>query len=125
MYKIVGVGVDLCAVSRMESAVLKDHFIHRVFTEGERAYIAAQGKCAAQSAAACFAAKEAAAKALATGFSAGIMPAQIELLHEESGAPSLAFHGAAKERLCALGASRAHVSLSHEGDLAMAFVVLE
>ena len=99
-----GIGTDICAVARFEEAVKKPRFMERVYTQGERAYIEGRGRGAAQSAAAIFAAKEAAAKALGTGFSGGIMPEQIEVTHDALGAPHIALHGAAKERLYALGA---------------------
>ena len=125
MSKIIGIGTDICAVSRMEKAIEKAHFYERVFFEGERAYLEGKENARGQSAAAMFAAKEAVAKALGTGFIHGIMPWTIEVTHEESGAPGVRLHGAAKERLEALGGQSVHLSLSHEGDSAMAFVVIE
>ena len=68
MPETLGIGVDLCAVSRIERAIQKAHFLNRVFTEAERAYLQGRGKGAGESAAAMFAAKEAVAKALGTGF---------------------------------------------------------
>ncbi|MFR8977842.1 MAG: 4'-phosphopantetheinyl transferase superfamily protein [Christensenellales bacterium] len=58
------------------------------FTENERAYLQGRGR-AGQSAAAMFAAKEAVAKALGTGFAQGVMPWQIEVTHEQSGKPGV------------------------------------
>ena len=123
--RIVGIGCDLCAVSRMERAIERAHFTERVFLPGERAYLDGRGRARAQSAAAMFAAKEAAAKALGTGFAQGVMPWMIEVAHDGQGAPQLLVHGAAQARLEALGGARAHLSLSHEGDMAMAMVILE
>ncbi len=125
MSEIAGIGVDLCAVSRIGRALEREHFVRRVFTQGERDYLEEKGKGKAQSAAAMFAAKEAAAKALGTGFAAGVMPWLIEVTHAPGGAPGLAFHGDAKERFDALGGARALLSLSHEGNMAVAFVVIE
>lgn len=122
---IAGVGVDLCSVERIARAMEREHFVARVFTQGERDYLQARGKGKAQSAAAMFAAKEAAAKALGTGFAAGVMPWLIEVTHEPGGAPGLRLHGAAQERFRAAGGTRMHVSLSHEGDMAIAFVVMQ
>ena len=122
---IVGIGCDLCAVSRMERAIEKAHFTERVFLPGERAYLDGRGRARAQSAAAMFAAKEAAAKALGTGFAQGVMPWTIEVVHSAQGAPQLLLHGASQERLAAIGGAKAHLSLSHEGDMAMAMVILE
>lgn len=125
MSEMIGIGTDLCAVSRMEKAIQKAHFYERVFFEEERAYLDAKENARAQSAAAMFAAKEAAAKALGTGFICGIMPWTIQVTHTENGAPGILLHGAAKERLEAMGGRRVHVSLTHEGDMAMAFVIIE
>ena len=122
MPEVIGIGTDLCAVSRMEKAIAKEHFYTRVFLEGERAYLDGKGKTRAQSAAAMFAAKEAVAKALGTGFARGVMPWTIEITHE-GGVPGVHLHGAAQERLTTLGGGRVLLSLSHEGDMAMAFAV--
>ena len=124
MCKTLGVGIDLCAVSRMERACEREHFARRVFTEGERAYLEAKGKGRAKSAAAMFAAKEAVAKALGTGFSGGVMPWCIEVTHAQSGAPGALLHGAAQERLLAMGGARVLLSLTHEGDMAAAYAIV-
>lgn len=125
MSEIIGIGTDLCAVSRMERAIEREHFYTRVFLEGERAYLNGKGKARAQSAAAMFAAKEAVAKALGTGFAKGVMPWVIEVTHAESGAPGAALHGDALTRLKEIGGARVLLSLTHEGDMAMAFAVIE
>ena len=123
MREVIGIGTDLCAVPRIEKAMAREHFMARVFTEDERAYIAAQGKGASRSASAMFAAKEAVAKALGTGFSGGIMPDQIEIAHAASGAPRAVLHGAALAKLTELGGGDVMVSLTHEGEMAAAFAV--
>ena len=120
----VGIGVDLCAVSRMAKAIEKEHFFSRIFTERERAYLDMKGKGRAQSAAAMYAAKEATSKALGTGIAQGICFNQIEVEHDAFGAPGLVLSGAALDRMHVLGAERALLSLSHEGDMAIAFVIL-
>lgn len=125
MSKIIGIGTDMCAVSRMEKAIQKQHFYERVFFEGERAYLERKESARGQSAAAMFAAKEAVAKALGTGFIRGVMPWTIEVTHEESGAPGVKLHADAQKRLEEIGGARVHLSLSHEGDTALAFAVIE
>ncbi|MBQ8617006.1 MAG: holo-ACP synthase [Clostridia bacterium] len=125
MSKIIGIGTDMCAVSRMEKAIERAHFYERVFFEEERAYLEKKENARAQSAAAMFAAKEAVSKALGTGFIRGIMPWTIEVTHDEAGKPGVNLHGAAKERLEAIGGQDVHLSLTHEGDTAMAFVIIE
>lgn len=125
MSKIIGIGTDICAVSRMEKAIEKAHFYERVFFEEERAYLERKENARAQSAAAMFAAKEAVSKALGTGFIRGIMPWTIEVTHDEDGKPGVRLHGAAKEKLEELGGRDVHLSMTHEGDMAMAFVIIE
>ena len=125
MSKIIGIGTDMCAVSRMEKAIQKEHFYERVFFEQERAYLESKENARAQSAAAMFAAKEAVSKALGTGFIRGIMPWTIEVTHAENGAPGIRLHDAARERLEELGGAQVHLSLTHEGDTAMAFAIIE
>ena len=122
---IVGVGVDLCAIGRIEKAIARESFLLRVYTEAERAYLMDKNKTRAQSAAAMFAAKEAAAKALGTGFSQGVCLNQIEVTHDDAGAPGIRLCGAALERMERMGAERMFLSLSHEGDMAIAFVVMQ
>ena len=97
----------------------------RVYTEQERAALEQKGRGRAQSAAAMFAAKEAVAKALGTGMSGGVCFDQIEVTPDALGAPGVRHHGAAQERLLALGGGRVLLSLSHEGDMAIAFAVIE
>ena len=122
---LAGIGVDLCAVSRMERALERPGFLTRVFTPQERAYLDEKGRGRAQSAAAMFAEKEAVAKALGTGMSGGVCFDRIEVTHDALGAPGVRLYGAAQERLVALGGGRVLLSLSHEGDMAIAFAVIE
>lgn len=124
MPELLSVGVDLCGIARIERAIEKEHFYERVFTPEERAYLNQRGKGRAQSAAAMFAAKEAVAKALGTGFSGGVMPWNISVVHNEKGAPAAELTGAAKERLEQIGGVGVRISLSHEGDSAIAFAVI-
>ena len=125
MSEIKGIGTDMCAVSRMEKAIQRMHFYERVFFESERAYLESKENARAQSAAAMFAAKEAVSKALGTGFIRGIIPWTIEVTHDENGRPGVVLHGAAQEKLESIGGKRVHLSLTHEGDTAMAFAIIE
>ena len=121
----VGIGVDMCTVSRMDKAIQKEQFWRRVFTESERAYLDGRGKGRAQSAAAMYAAKEAASKALGTGLSRGVFLDLIEVILDALGAPGIVLSGAALERMHEMGGTRMLLSLSHEGDMAIAFVVMQ
>ena len=100
-------------------------FAERVFTARERAYCDSRGSAAAQHYAARFAAKEAAMKALGTGWSGGVAWQDVEVVSSESGAPALVFRAAALETFRRTGATRAHLSLSHTSEHAVAQVILE
>ena len=100
-------------------------FIERVYTLNERAYCDSRGAVAAQHYAARFAAKEAALKALQTGWTGGIAWQDIEVASRDSGAPILIFHGRVLELYEASGARAAHLSISHTTEHAIAQVVLE
>lgn len=100
-------------------------FTQRVFTENERSYCDSRGAVAAQHYAARFAAKEAALKALRTGWTGGIAWQDIEVAALEGGAPILLFHGVVREIYEKSGATAAHLSISHTSEHAIAQVVLE
>lgn len=117
---IRGVGCDVCAISRMRGIMENPRFLERWFTEYERAYIAGR-KNAAQTAAGLFAAKEAFVKALGTGFS-GLTPEHVSVRHDGQGAP---YYEITPEMRALLGAGRAHLSISHDGDTAMAVAIVE
>lgn len=121
---IRGIGVDLCGISRMEEKLQNARFMERIFTDGERAYIQSRGMMQASSVAACFAAKEAFAKALGTGIGP-IAFSEVEILHEENGRPYYCLHGNALALAQGKGVAQCHLSISHEGDMALAFCMLE
>lgn len=100
-------------------------FRERVFTEAERAYCDSRGAGAAQHYAARFAAKEAAFKALRTGWRDGLSWHHVEVASDELGAPRLQLSGLARDIFEQLGAARAHLSLSHTSEHAVAQVVFE
>ena len=100
-------------------------FADRVFTAAERAYCDSRGAVAAQHYAARFAAKEAALKALQTGWRGGIAWQDIEIAARESGAPYLIFSGEVLEVFKKFGAIATHLSMSHTSEHAIAQVVLE
>ena len=116
---IRGVGLDLCEISRMAHAISHPHFLERIFSEQERAYLAEKGSCAAQSAAGMYAAKEAYLKARGTGIdSLGLD--QIEIAHDLHGKPYYRLSGSYAETRVT-----AHLSISHDGGCAAAVCVLE
>jgi holo-[acyl-carrier protein] synthase len=123
---IVAIGIDIIEVARIREVLLRTpRFRERVFTAAERAYCDSRGAVAAQHYAARFAAKEAALKALQTGWRGGISWQDVEVASRESGAPYLILHGPVLELFNDSGASAAHLSLSHTTEHAIAQVVLE
>jgi holo-[acyl-carrier protein] synthase len=123
---IVSIGIDIIEVARIREVLERTpRFTERVFTAVERAYCNSRGVAAAQHYAARFAAKEAALKALKTGWRDGISWQDVEIGSLESGAPFLTFHGETKRLFEASGATVAHLSISHTTQHAIAQVVLE
>ena len=123
---IVSIGIDIIEVQRVRETIERTpRFAERVFTEAERAYCESRGAVAAQHYAARFAAKEAALKALQTGWSGGIGWQDIEVTAKESGAPMILFHGRARELYEQSGATSAHLSIAHTSEHAVAEVILE
>lgn len=121
---ILGIGLDICSISRIEEMMRSPRFLERFFEEREQEYIQGRGPGRAESAAACFAAKEALCKALGTGFD-GIAPRDVVVLHADGGAPRYELKGLALARAEKLGVRRCHLSLSHDGGMAAASCVLE
>jgi holo-[acyl-carrier protein] synthase len=123
---IIAIGIDLIEISRIADVFARqgERFARRVFTEAEIEYCEARASRFA-SYAARFAAKEAAMKALGTGWAGGLSWRDIEVIGDDRGAPSLKLRGRALERLSEIKATKAHLSLTHSNDLAMAEVILE
>ena len=123
---ILGIGTDIISVQRVAELCDKHgrHFMDRVFTPGEQE-AAGKGPGAAQKLAARFAAKEAVMKALGTGWTRGVTFRQIEVVREASGRPTIRLSGEAEAIARAMGATAVHLSLSHEREHAVAFVVME
>ncbi len=99
---IIGLGADLCDIRRVEKVLARfgDRFVQRVFTEEERARAARRTEALhAGTYAKRFAAKEACAKALGTGFSQGVFHSDMGVVNLPSGAPTLVLTGGALTRL--------------------------
>lgn len=121
---IVGLGTDIVSLRRIANIYDRFgmRFLQKFMTDAELsampsspiAYISGR-----------FAAKEASAKALGTGFANGIGPCQMEVLAAASGAPQLFLHGEALAMASAMGAGRWHITISHEREMAVATVILE
>jgi holo-[acyl-carrier protein] synthase len=123
---VKGLGIDLVELDRFEQALSRHgaRLEERLFTPAERAACAGRHD-RTQALAARFAAKEAALKALGTGWSRGLSFRQIEVERDTAGAPHLKLHDHAARRAAELGVQRTHVSLTHQPGVAAAVVVLE
>ena len=121
---ILGLGTDLVAITRVETVLSRhrDRFLDRVFTHAEQVDCLARARPATHLAAR-LAAKEAAMKALGTGWSLGIRWTDVEVRSGGGTPPTLHLAGVARERAEARGVRQALVSLSHDGDYAVAVVV--
>lgn len=121
---IIGIGIDLVDIRRIERAYARfgDRFLRRFLTPEEMSsphcpqahYLAGR-----------FAAREAAVKALGTGFANGIGPLSIRIGNNSRGKPELEFLGDAAKLARDMGARKIHLSISHERTMAAAIVLLE
>lgn len=101
---VLGLGSDLCNISRIEASIERfgQRFLDRIFTPAEQAKANRRALTRAATFAKRFAAKEATAKALGTGFRAGVYFRDIGVVNEPSGRPTLALTGGAAARLAAI-----------------------
>lgn len=114
---ILGIGVDVVDLARFKATLERTPTMRtRLFTDAER-------DLPLESLAGRFAAKEALAKAM--GAPAGLSWQDFEIVNDAHGAPAFKLHGAAPERLAALGIETIHLSISHDTSIATAFVVTE
>lgn len=118
MCKVMGIGLDLCAIDRMQAHVADERFLQRFFTETERLYIRSKGRVAAASLAGIFAAKEAFLKAVGTGLS--IPLTDVGVTHTSLGQPVYALTGRAAE---IVGTGSVMLSITHEENAAAAVCI--
>jgi holo-[acyl-carrier protein] synthase len=123
---IVGLGVDITSVDRIEAAIDRwgDTFLRRIFTPSEIAYCRRHRNCAERFGGR-FAAKEAAMKALGTGWTRGVRWVDIEVVREPSGKPTLKLSGACREIADRLGVKNISITITHDGNTALAQVIFE
>ena len=123
---IVGIGIDIAEVPRIQRAIERfgDRFLHRIFTAGEMRYCDSKANRMERYAAR-FAAKEAAMKALGTGWNHGVRWRDCEVTRMPGGRPTISFHGVAAEFAARLGVKNAALSISHTAEQAIAQVILE
>jgi holo-[acyl-carrier protein] synthase len=119
---IVGTGIDIAEVARIRRSIERfgDRFVKRVYTPGEINYCDSKANRAER-----YAAKEAAMKALGTGWNHGVRWRDCEVMRLPGGRPTIIFHGKAAEVAARLGVNHAALSLSHTAEQAIAQVILE
>jgi holo-[acyl-carrier protein] synthase len=120
---IVGLGMDVCSIERMRRALERhgDRFFARICTENERADLT--GRDAATALSGRFAVKEAFAKAL--DGAPGVGWHEVEVRRGKSGRPTLELRGNALAMVQGVGADKWHVTITHDGGIAAAVVILE
>jgi holo-[acyl-carrier protein] synthase len=121
--KLLGHGIDVVDLERFRLLLQEKSgdFLCRCFTKGERDGSASRAEAnQLESLAGKFAAKEAVAKALGSGFEDGIGPQHIEIVNDTSGAPGVILHESAAELATRIGISNWLISISHAGPVAMA-----
>jgi holo-[acyl-carrier protein] synthase len=123
---ILGMGVDIAEVERMKGVIERqgERFLRRVFTEREIAYCE-KGKNSYERYAGRFAAKEAAMKALGTGWRRGVRWVDLEVVRLESGQPKLVLKGEAKKIAEGMGVKHIAISITHTAKEGMAQVIFE
>ncbi len=123
---IIGTGVDIVEIERFRKVIerLKDRFLLRVFTEGERKFCDGH-RYPAPHFAVRFAAKEAVFKALGTGWAKGVTWLDVEVMRQRQDPPTIVLSGEALRLSEEKGVRHIHLSLSHTEDSAIATVILE
>lgn len=123
---IVGTGIDIAEVDRIAAAIERfgERFLRRIFTEAEMRYCDSKANRMERYAGR-FAAKEAAMKAIGTGWRGGVAWTDFEVRRQPGGRPTMVFHGIAAELASKLGVENIALSITHTKDTAMAQVILE
>lgn len=123
---IVGTGIDIAEVSRIANSIERfgRRFTERIFTPDEIRYCESKANKVERYAGR-FAAKEAGMKAIGTGWKRGVTWQDVEVQRAPGGRPTIVFHNKAAEFFQKLGAARAHLSITHTAETAMAQVILE
>ena len=121
---IIGIGIDLVDVKRIEDAVKKrNNFLERIYTQ-EEIRMNPRGEFRFQELAGRFAVKEAFFKAIKSGWRRGVTFNDVTVLNEPSGAPYIKLTGRAKEIAQSLGVNKIFVSISHTDELATGMVII-
>lgn len=123
---IVGLGLDIAEIDRIEAAIARHGapFVERLYTPREVSYCE-KHKNKFERYAGRFAAKEAAMKALGTGWRQGVRWRDIEVVREPSGKPTLLLEGVAREFADRMGVKNISLTITHSGNFALAQVIFE
>ena len=123
---IVGTGIDIAEVPRIRQSIARfgDRFLRRIYTAGEIGYCDSKANRVERYAAR-FAAKEAAMKALGTGWSRGVRWVDVEVVREKGGRPTLRLAGEAANVAGRMGVKNIAVSITHTAEQAFAQVIFE
>jgi holo-[acyl-carrier protein] synthase len=123
---IIGLGLDIAEIDRIAAAIERHGtpILERLYTTREVAYCESR-KNKFERYAARFAAKEAAMKALGTGWTRGVRWRDIEVTNAPGGKPSLQLEGVARQIADRLGVKNISLSITHSGNLALAEVIFE
>ena len=123
---ILGTGIDIAEVPRIGQAIERfgERFLQRIFTAGEIQYCDSKANRVERYAAR-FAAKEAAMKALGTGWNHGVRWRDCEVVRAPGGRPTMTFHGKAGEFAAKMGVKNIALSLTHTAEQAIAQLILE
>jgi len=121
---IMGIGIDLCSIPRIEKAIESEHFMRKVFSPEEIRYACGKAR-PARHFAGCFAAREAFAKASGIPMYSVVFGHGVWIERTASAPPQLRCSETIKEQLQNKGKERIHLSISHDGEYAVAVVILE
>jgi len=123
---IAGIGIDIVDIGRIEQLLARygERFTRRVFTDAEASY-ARQSVKPAERLAGRFAVKEAVLKAFGTGKSQGILWRDVETVRGAKGKPKVMLYGNAINYMNKLDGTVIHVTITHDGGKAVAFVIIE
>jgi holo-[acyl-carrier protein] synthase len=123
---IVGLGIDIAEVARVKAAIERhgETFLRRLYTAKEQEYCE-RFKNKYERYAGRFAAKEAAMKALGTGWSRGVRWVDVEVTREKGGRPTMRLAGEAAHIADRLGVKYISLSITHTADQAFAQVIFE
>ena len=119
---IIGIGVDLCRISRIENAMKSEHFRKEIFSPEEISYAESKGKMKFHSYASCYAAREAFVKASGISLAKIAFDGNFSLIRENNGSPKVKLTGELAEFY---EGKNIFVSLTHEGEYACAVIIIE